>query len=206
MKKISRYFILLLAVTALSCSQMKQEAPSCCSTKQHESPEPLPAVSGESLFLLDSKWETYRNDTLKFEDLAGKPVVAAMIFTNCPSACPRIVADMKILEEGLTTAEREQVRFLLISMDPKRDNPEQMQKFASDHRLNPDWIMIRSDRMATLEMANVLGVRINPLDDGGFDHSNTIHILNKTGEIAYQQHGLALEPTELLKQIRTLIN
>jgi len=113
---------------------------------------------------------------------------------------------MKNIEVGLTAAEREQVRFLLISMDPKRDNPEQMRKFASDHRLDPDWIMIRSDRMATLEMANVLGVRINPLEDGGFDHSNTIHILNATGEIAYQQHGLAIEPAEILSQIRRLIN
>ena len=128
-----------------------------------------------------------------------------MIFTNCPSACPRIVADLKIIESTLSEDERARIQFLLISMDPERDNPTQMSRFASDHRLSSSWEIIRSDKSATMEIANVLGVRVKPLKEGGFDHSNIIQLLNAQGEIVFQQQGLNIDPVATLKEIRKLL-
>ena len=56
-----------------------------------------------------------------------------------------------------------------------------------------------------MESANELNVRINPLTGGGFDHSNTIHLIDKNGNIVFQQNGLAQEPTEMIEKIKTLI-
>ncbi|MBW6489668.1 MAG: SCO family protein [Lentimicrobium sp.] len=202
----TRTFLAILIILALftSCKN-KTETGSCCKTGDHAAIEKSTEISDQSVFLLDSEWENYRDEKKILSDYQGKVIVGAMIFTHCPSACPRLVADLKIIESLLTEDERSKVRFLLISMDPERDTPEQMRKFATDHRLNESWEMIRSDKASTMEIANVLGVRIKPLKDGGFDHSNVIQILNPEGEIVFQQQGLNNNPEESLEQIRMLL-
>jgi len=138
-------------------------------------------------------------------DLSNKITVAAMVFTNCESACPRIVADIQRIEKAFTKEELQNIQFLLITMDPARDTPVRFIEFSNDHQLNDNWICISSDNDATMEIANVLNVRIKPLEGGGFDHSNTIHLIDKNGNIAFQQNGLAQEPTEMIEHIKTLI-
>lgn len=196
---------MLLALALITSCKSKNETGSCCKTGEHAELEKSTDISDQSIFLLDSEWESYRDEQKILSDYQGKVIVGAMIFTHCPSACPRLVADMKIIESSLTEAERDKVRFLLISMDPERDTPEQMRKFAKDHQLNESWEMIRSGNAATMEVANVLGVRIKPLKDGGFDHSNVIQILNPDGEIVFQQQGLNNSPEVCLEQIRGLL-
>ena len=204
MKKLLLHLSLVTIVAITGACSRKTETGSCCKTAV-SGDSARTVISDQSIFLLESDWETYRNSSMALSDLSGKATVAAMIFTHCPSACPRIVADMKNIESSLSEEERKQVQFLLISMDPERDTPERMRQFAADHRLNDTWEMIRADKDATMEIAQVLGVRIKPLDDGGFDHSNIIQILNRNGELSFQQQGLNIDPGECLKQIRQLL-
>jgi protein SCO1/2 len=204
--KTSKFFLLTFAVFVFlltSCSK-KTEKGDCCKTGHNTVAEKALEISDESVFLLESQWENQKNEQKKLSDYGGKVIVGAMIFTNCPSACPRIVADLKIIESTLSEDERARIQFLLISMDPERDNPAQMSRFASDHRLN-GWEIIRSDKSATMEIANVLGVRVKPLKEGGFDHSNIIQLLNAQGEIVFQQQGLNVDPVTTLKEIRKLL-
>jgi protein SCO1 len=202
MKTLASLALILFMFTIMSCNK-KTEKSDCCKTDA--AAEKTLEISDESVFLLDSQWENHRAEHKKLSDYGGKIIVGAMMFTNCPSACPRIVADIKIVESSLNEDERDRIQFLLISMDPERDNPAQMSRFASDHRLGSSWEIIRSDKSATMEIANVLGVRVKPLKDGGFDHSNIIQLLNAQGEIVFQQPGLNINPDETLKEIRKLL-
>lgn len=204
MKFFLKLTYLSVIVLLISSCARKQEAASCCKDDKHAELE-TGAVSDKSLFLLSSDWKTTHGEEKKLESYRGKVVVTSMFFTNCASACPRITADMKNIEAGLTPEEREKVQFVLITMDLARDTPEQMSKFAADHQLNDSWDLMRSDQNATMEIANVLGVRIQPLDSGGFDHSNVIHILNPEGELVYQQKGLNVDPKQSLLEIRKML-
>lgn len=205
--KNSLLLIITLSVILFNAScNRKAETKSCCKTNEEvETKEIAGPISDESVYLLDSEWESYHGQTKHLADFKGEIVVASMFFSNCPSACPRIAADMKAIEAKLTLAERAKVQFVLISMDPERDNPEQLQAFATNHQLNSRWELMRSGKNATMEIANVLGVKIKPLEEGGFDHSNIIHILNQQGEIVYQQMGLNVDPEMSLKEIRELM-
>lgn len=206
--KTSKFFLLTFAMFVFlltSCSK-KTEKGDCCKTGHNTETEKALEISTESVFLLESQWENQKKEQKKLSDYGGKVIVGAMIFTNCPSACPRIVADLKIIESSLSEEERTRIQFLLISMDPERDNPAQMSRFASDHRVSSSWEIIRSDKSATMEIANVLGVRVKPLKEGGFDHSNIIQLLNAKGEIVFQQHGLNINPEKTLTEIRRLLN
>lgn len=97
------------------------------------------------------------------------------------------------------------MQFLLISMDPERDTPERMQEFAGQFQLNTQWTLISSTEDATMEMANILGVRVKKLSDGGFDHSNVIHVINPAGIVVHQQQGLSVDPAETVVALQRLL-
>jgi protein SCO1 len=204
MKLITAVFFLGVMIVS-SCNNPKGtgSTKSCCAK---DKPDQLSKdIPGESVFNLDTRWITQNRDTIYLNHFRGKVTVAAMVFTHCESACPRIVADMQRIESALSGKEFQHVSFLLISMDPERDSPERMREFAGEHQLNSNWTLICSNEDATMEMANVLNVRVKKLEGGGFDHSNIIHVINREGIIVHQQNGFAVEQSETLQAIRALL-
>ncbi|MBK9481584.1 MAG: SCO family protein [Bacteroidetes bacterium] len=203
MKKI----ILTLSFSTLLMFSCKEKEEKDCCKKDKSNTEDISksVLFNESIHNLESRWVKQNKDSMSLGNLSNKITVAAMVFTHCESACPRIVADIQRIEKSFTPEELKNIQFLLISMDPLRDTPERFIEFSKEYQLNDDWICISSDENATMEIANVLNVRIKPLAGGGFDHSNVIHLIDKKGNIIFQQNGLAQEPAEMVKEIRELI-
>lgn len=197
--------LLVIAVIFSSCNEKKGNK-TCCKTDDSKSCKTNTVMSDESVYNLESKWVKQNNDTISLIKLSDKITVAAMVFTHCEAACPRIIADMQRIEKAFTVNDLQKIRFLLISMDPARDTPERFREFSKEHQLNTNWICISSSDDATMEIANVLNVRIKKLSNGGYDHSNTIFLLNKNGNVVFQQNGLAQEPTEMIQQIKSILN
>lgn len=195
---------MLLSVSLVSCNKTPNpKKGSCCSTEKQAGT--VEELSGESVYNLTSSWTSQKKEQFQLNHFRGKITVAAMVFTHCESACPRIVADMQRIESGLTKKELQQVTFLLISMDPERDTPARLAEFAAEHKLNANWTLICSGQDATMEIANVLGVKIKKLEGGGFDHSNIIHIFDQEGVNIHQQNGFAVKQDETLEAIRKIM-
>ncbi len=203
MKTTFALIIILSSVLTACDKKPETKIRSCCSKeKSADIPKEL---SGESVYNLTSSWTTQKKENLKLDHFRDKITVAAMVFTHCESACPRIVADMQRIESSLSEKDLQQVTFLLISMDPERDTSARLTEFSAEHKLNANWTLICSSLDATMEIANVLGVKVKKLEGGGFDHSNIIHIFDQEGVIVNQQNGFAVEQDETLKAIRNLI-
>lgn len=201
---------LLLCIALLSCESSvsekvgEKQSKECCTTSTDKGSASA-KIPDESVYNLNSTWKTQRGESVPFNHFQGKVTVAAMVFTHCASACPRIVADIQRIEKSLSPEEQKQVQFLLISMDPERDTPERMQEFAGQFQLNTQWTLISSTEDATMEMANILGVRVKKLSDGGFDHSNVIHVINPAGIVVHQQQGLSVDPAETVVALQRLL-
>jgi protein SCO1/2 len=195
----------IIALFIFSCNEKEEKE--CCKKDKNKTEEVTnnENASDESIYNLESKWIKQNKDSISLKDLSNKITVAAMVFTHCESACPRIVADIQRIEKAFSKEELQNIQFLLISMDPLRDTPERFIEFSKEHQLNDNWICISSNNDATMEIANVLNVRVKPLADGGFDHSNTIHLIDKNGNIVFQQNGLAQEPTDLVAETKNLL-
>lgn len=203
--KTNQITLLVLLLTLLSCNnEAKMESSKKCCSKENELPASAKNTD-ESIFNISSTWKTQNEDAFTFSNLSNKITVAAMVFTSCKSACPRIVADIQRIESALSPDELKQVSFLLISMDPENDTPKRCKEFAAEYQLNNNWALISASEDATMEIANVLDVRIKKLSGGGFDHSNTIFVINQNGIIAHEQNGLAVEPAESIQAIKTLL-
>jgi len=166
----------------------------------------FPLIAGEqaSIYDLNSTWTNQNGDTVRLNDLRGRPQVICMFFSNCGYACPRITADMKSLESSLAPEQRGRVGFIMASFDVERDTPDALRVFAETKELGSDWQLLHGDEDAVRELAAALSVRYRKEADGNFAHSNYITILDSEGHIVHQREGLGGDLGETVKQLATI--
>nr|WP_315196408.1 SCO family protein [uncultured Flavobacterium sp.] len=159
-------------------------------------------ISDLSIYNLPSKWTNQNGQNIEMKDMRGKVLVMVMIYTSCKAACPRLVADMRNIESRLPDDIKENVKLVLVSIDPEVDTPKRLKEFAVANKMDGEqWEFLRSTEENTREFAAVLAVnykKIAPLD---FSHSNIISVFNAEGELAYQQEGLGVNSDETIKKI-----
>ena len=84
------------------------------------------------------------NTAVNLSQFEGKIVVMTFVFTNCPDICPAVTYQMKKLSEELGDAYEESVVFLSVTVDPKRDTPEELAAFASSYNANWQFLTVNS--------------------------------------------------------------
>jgi protein SCO1/2 len=164
------------------------------------------AISDLSIYHLPSEWTSHRNEQIKLEDLKGKALVMVMIYTSCQSACPRLVADMKDIKSKLPSDKLDELKLVLVSIDPETDTPERLNAFAIENEMNEEpWLFLRSSESNTREFAAVLAVKYKKISPIDFSHSNIISIFNQKGELVHQKDGLGVNNAETIEAIIDLI-
>jgi protein SCO1/2 len=61
--------------------------------------------------------------------LRGKVVLFSFGFTHCPNVCPTTLSDLAKVYHALPEQDRQRVRVLFVSVDPRRDRPDVMKKY-----------------------------------------------------------------------------
>lgn len=161
--------------------------------------------SGMSIYNLESHWQNQDGQDLQLKQLGGKVQILAMIYSSCKNACPRIIADMKALETQLQHQYPEQVRFVLVSIDPKVDTPARLKQLAQKSQLQ-HWTLLHGEEDDVLELAAVLGVKYKKISATAYAHSNIISVLNPQGEVVHQQIGLNVDPQASLQAVEKLFS
>ena len=163
-------------------------------------------ISEMSLYNLKSKWARQDGDSIQLESLKGKVQIVAMIYTSCDYACPRIMADLKRIEESLLGYKKEETGFVLVTIDPERDKPGVLNAYARKNKLDTDrWVFLTGEENNILELAALLNVKYRKELSMDIAHSNIISVLDKEGELIHQQEGLGVDPEETVKAITTLL-
>ena len=183
-------------IKTLQVKQISNEKKSCCAEENGGE------VSESSVYQLESEWKAETGKKIMLSELKGKKQIMAMVFTSCTYACPLILNDMKKIESKI---KRNDVNFLLISIDPKRDTPEALTEYARNNKLDMKrWRLLTGDENSISELAAVLGFKYKKEPDGSFSHSNIINILNENGEVAYQHFGLNQDIQDILDELKKL--
>ena len=89
-----------------------------------DSPRSLPEV--EMLSAAGGSWGK--------QDLVGQWDLLFFGYTFCPDICPTTMADLKQLVDALPEASAEQLQVTMVSVDPNRDTPEQMQQYLASSK------------------------------------------------------------------------
>ena len=149
------------------------------------------------LYLFDkpkkiSDFTFYTSNQIEFSksDLIGKWTLMYFGFTRCPDECPTTMYQMskliKVLREKDFPLDDKQ--WVLVSIDPERDTPEEINKYAKG--FDEEFIGVSNIRPMLINLATQLSVNNVMPNDDSMDHShldnhvNNIILLNPKGEFA----------------------
>ncbi len=159
-------------------------------------------VNDLSIYQLTSKWKTQENKTITFQDLEKNTLVMVMMFTSCKLSCPRLVSDIRAIEEEVSETVKKNIKYILISIDSETDTPKVLKDFAIQNDLvGNQWLLLHGQEKDIREFANVVAVSYKEISPINFSHSNIISVFDKKGELKYQQEGFGNKNTEIVKQI-----
>jgi len=200
-KIISMRFITILLTTVLLSNCNSNSKPNV----PVENPNTSIAksiISDESVFNLTTTWRTEENKELTLKELKGKVLVMVMIYTSCKAACPRLVADMKNISLQIPENKKDDVLYILVSIDPTNDTPERLKAFAKEKEMDgEEWTFLQGNKESVQEFANVLSVKYREISPMDFSHSNIISVFNQQGDLIHQQEGLGVNNQETVKTI-----
>lgn len=156
------------------------------------SPTDLP---GDSIYRVQAQLTDSQGNPLAFADAAGHVRLATLFYASCGYVCPMLIEQVRRIEGRLDEAERARLRVLLITVDPERDTPEALAALAERRKLDTTrWTLAQPASADLRKLAAVLDVQYRELDDGEFNHSSVITLLDPQGRVLARSSDLGGEP------------
>jgi len=146
------------------------------------------------------------NQYVSLEDFQGKVVLMFFGFTACPDTCPLTLSKLKQVMAKLD--QKKPVQQLFITVDPKRDNPEQLKSFLSTFNLNI--IGLTGTEEEILHVAELYGSAymknptINSETSYLMIHTGYVYLIDQQGQVRaiYPQDT---EEIRIIEDIRQLL-
>lgn len=200
MKQITLFLLAMLFIVSCQTSTKDKDNKTATSKTETEQTD-----NSLSIFQLPSEWETQEDETIELESLKGNVLAVVMIYTSCQAACPRLVADMKNIQEKVGDNTKKPVKYVFVSIDPETDTPQRFKEFSVENNMTDDkWLFLRSSEDNTREFANVLAVQYKEISPIDFSHSNIISVFDENGVLVHQQEGLGVDNDETIQAIQEL--
>lgn len=127
-------------------------------------------------------------------------------YTFCPDICPATLAQLRQLQGQLAPEVRDNLRVILVSVDPNRDTPAQLKKYLD--YFDAGFIGLTGDEGTLSKLANAVSIPYIPADTSKenytVDHSGNLVLIGPDGT----QRGFIRAPinnTKLAAQLPGLI-
>lgn len=158
----------------------------------------------DSIYWLAGTWTTDAGTPMALKDLRDRPIVLTLLYLTCKQACPILTEDLKRTQAALTREERAQTRFVIVTLDPERDDEAAMRAYKAKVRGAKDWLILRGSPSQVMELAAVVGVRYRWVGEE-LIHTNKISVLDREGRIVYQATGLRAPVEQTVTAIRQVL-
>lgn len=123
------------------------------------------------------------------DDYLGKVYVAEFFFSRCPSICPIMNKNMKIIYDRF--GGRDDFGIASFTIDPDHDTPSTLKKYAEGYVDQPGtWNFLTGRKQDVYNLANTgfnIFASINPAVAGGFEHQGYFALIDKEGFIRSRQ-------------------
>lgn len=162
----------------------------------------------ESVYQQETTWMDSEARPFKLKDLAGVPTIIAMTYTGCQYSCPLTFKKLSAIEKDLKSKGISNYRLVVASFDFQKDTPPVIKAFMKKNKYDPArWSFITAKSDADVrQLAVLLGIRYQKVDDTDFSHSNEISLLDKNGVPALVLKGVSSEHDELVKILASYEN
>ena len=163
----------------------------------------LPVISKIQPFALTNQ----NSAPITHTNLIGTPWLANIIFTRCPTVCPRLTQTLSQLRLKLPA----QLNYISLTTDPAFDTPEKLTAFAKANGSNEtNWHFLTGPKEVLMKLAvddlklvslpKEIARQENPSDL--FVHSSLYILVDSKGQVrAYFEH----DATNLVQRIQTAL-
>ena len=104
--------------------------------------------------------------TVTEKDYMNKIYVADFFFTTCPSICPKMTANMGLIQENIKTDN--QVLLLSFSVTPEIDSVQQLKSYAIEKGvIDSKWNLLTGNKKEIYELARKSYLAVKTDGDGG---------------------------------------
>ena len=150
-----------------------------------EMPLAFIALNGEAKRVPDFVFTNQDNRLISNEDYLGKVYIVEFFFSRCPTICPVMNKNMKILDEKFWN--RQDFGIASFTIDPIHDTPQVLKQYAERYQVkSQNWHFLTDKKANVYELANSgfsIFASINPAVAGGFEHQGYFALIDKKGYI-----------------------
>lgn len=138
--------------------------------------------------------------------LRGQVVALTFIFTSCADTCPMLTSKLVSIQRKLNPAVRPGVHFMAITVDPERDTPEALKRYAQAHSVDPKyWSFLTGSAEEIGEVTRRYGIYNKKQPKGEVDHTFLTSLIDKQGTLRVQYLGWRFKPEEFTGDILSLV-
>jgi protein SCO1/2 len=164
--------------------------------------ESLPKIKSAPEFTLTNQ----DGKRLGLKDLRGKVLAVTFIFASCADTCPLLTAKMVGIQNRLGSSFGTKVHFVSITVDPERDTPDVLKRYADGHKANPaGWAFLTGTPVEIRDVAKRYGIYAKKTPRGDVDHTFLTSLVDHNGTLRVQYMGTQFNPDEMLRDLYSLI-
>ncbi|MEE4746884.1 SCO family protein [Pseudomonas alliivorans] len=136
------------------------------------------------------------------DELKGKWTLVFFGYTYCPDICPTTLAQLRDIRTKLPQEAVDNMRVVLVSVDPDRDTPQQLKQYLG--YFDPRYIGLTAPVADVQKLASALSIPFIPADTSkpGYtvDHSGNLALIGPDG----RQRGFIRSPLNAQKLMAQL--
>jgi protein SCO1 len=148
----------------------------------------------------DFQFQNQLGKTVSLSDLPGKVIVANFFFTRCPSICPKLTANIRKLQNALSSKDQFKqlnpsfIQFISFSVDPERDSVTALKAYGDKMGVNPEiWWLLTGPKKEIYDFSInelKLGLADGEGVDSNFIHTQKLVLLDKQHVVRGYYNGL----------------
>lgn len=150
---------------------------------------------------------SHEGRTVSSATLRGRVTVVTAVYSTCGRTCPMILAQTKRVAHALDEAQRREVSFIAITLDPTHDTRAELARLAWAQGGRGPLFQLLTGEPGTVERTlDAFGfARRRDPRTGVIDHANFFIVLDRRGRVAYRfTLGERQEPW-LVEALRRLV-
>lgn len=168
--------------------------------------KPLTNLTTQADFTLQSA-----SGPVSLSDFDGDVVVLYFGYTHCPNICPTEMMHLAEVRKLLPEKDRSRVKVLMITVDPERDSPVTMAKYA--HAFDPAFVGLSGTSERIAAVAKQFFVTYQKTDQTGPDqyfvnHTSAAYVLDTKRQLAliYNYDQLGSERAHIAQDLHHLLS
>lgn len=135
----------------------------------------------------------------------GRVLLVNFIYTSCRDACPLLTAKLALIQRRLAGAEG--VRLVSISVDPTRDVPAVLARYAEGFGARPErWVFLTGKAAEVKAVLDAFGVTVRPGPGGSLDHTVVTLLVDRQGRRRFSYFGLDFDEAHVEADARALLD